>query len=78
MTKSELRNMIREVLHEEVVKQHSDDVYSVVFEDDPNGVLFTGTKEECNDLVKKIKNSPWAKRHGVKVSKGAEILVDKK
>ena len=78
MTKSELRSLIREVLHEEVVKQHSDDVYSVVFEDSSEHPLFTGTKEECDDLVKQIKDSPWAKRHGVKVSKGAEILVDKK
>ena len=78
MTKSELRSIIREVLHEEIVKQYSDDLYSVTFEDDPKHPLFTGTKEECDDFVKKVKDSPAAKHHGIKVSKGAEILVDKK
>lgn len=80
MTKSELRNIIREVLHEEIEKQHSEDHYSVAFkdDDDPEGVLFTGTKVECDDFVKKIQNSPAAKRHGIKVSKGADILVYKK
>jgi hypothetical protein len=78
MTKSELRQIIREVLHEEIERQHSDDLYSVAFKDDPEGVLFTGTRAECDDFVKKIQNSPAAKHHGVKVSKGADVPVLKK
>ena len=78
MTKSELRSMIREVLHEEIEKQHSENHYSVAFKDDPEGILFIGTKAECDDFVKKIQGAPAAKRHGIKVSKGADILVLKK
>lgn len=78
MTKSELRQMIREVLHEEIESQHSEDHYSVAFKDDPEGVLFIGTKAECDDFVKKIQGSPVAKRHGIKVSKGADVPVIKK
>lgn len=78
MTKSELRMIIREVLHEELEKQTSEDLYSVAFKDDPDGVLFSGTKAECDDFVKKIQGSPAAKRHGIKVSKGADVPVFKK
>jgi hypothetical protein len=80
MTKSELRQMIREVLHEEVEMRHSEDLYSVAFKDDSEGrPLFTGTKTECDDFVKKIQNSPATKHHGgVKVSKGADVPVIKK
>jgi hypothetical protein len=77
MKKSELRQIIREMLHEEIEKQHSKDLYSVAFKDDPEGVLFTGTKAECDDFVKKIQDSPAAKHHGIKVSKGADIPVKK-
>ena len=78
MTKSELRSIIREVLHEEIEKQHSENHYSVAFKDDPEGILVSGTKAECDNFVKKIQDSPAAKRHGIKVSKGADILVLKK
>lgn len=78
MTKSELKKLIREALHEEIEKQHSENHYSVAFKDDPEGILFIGTKAECDDFVKKIQDSPAAKRHGIKVSKGADILVLKK
>jgi hypothetical protein len=77
MTKSELRAIIRDVLHEEIKNVRSEDQYSVAFKDDPEGVLFTGTKAECDDFAKKIQGSPAAKRHGIKVSKGADILVKK-
>jgi hypothetical protein len=78
MTRNELKEMIRGILHEEIENQHSENHYSVAFKDDPEGILFTGTKAECDDFAKKIQNSPAAKRHGIKVSKGADVSVFKK